>query len=676
MIVIKSVDVTKAKRIVVTSALPYVNGVKHLGNLTGSILPADVFHRFLDLFNVENIYICGTDEHGTPSEVSAMKEGMDVKAYCDKYHEIQKSIYKKWNIDFTHFGRTSTKENEEITQDLFLRMYKNGYILEKEMTIPYCNHDKMYLPDRFIEGTCPYCGYEHAKGDQCEKCGHLLDPEELINPHCTICGGTDIVFKKKKHLFLDFSKLQGRLEEWIKSNDHWPSNTRNFALGWMKSGLRPRCITRNLNWGIHVPLKGYEDLVFYVWFDAPIGYISITKEWCKSDDELEKWWNSDSLIYHFLGKDNIPFHTIFWPGMLMAAGKYTLPYYVAGYEYLNWNGGKFSTSLGNGLFTDEALELFPADYWRFYLVSILPETKDSNFSWDDFKKKINGELLGNYGNLFYRIVYFIKSKFGGIVPDAELGDDERKFMEAFENRLDELVKSVSNVRLRESLRIVMSMARDLNQYFQERKPWASDDESSKRTLYFSVNVMRMITQLLRPFVPSISDRAMKMLNAEGVEWKKFTEFTIRPGHKISNVEHLLEPISQDEIERAKKYRSKYSKSDDKKKRGGSMEIPFEEFSKLDLRVGKVISVEDHPNAERLYLVTVDFGSEKRRLVAGLKKYYSKDELLGKKIIVVMNLEQKEIRGIKSEGMLLAADDGETVSLLTVDRDVELGSKIR
>ncbi len=674
MVEVKPINVAKTdKRIVVTSALPYVNGVKHLGNLTGSILPADVFHRFLDLFNVNNIYICGTDEHGTPSEVSAMKENMDVRSYCDKYHEIQKNIYKKWNIDFTYFGRTSTKENEEITQDLFLRMYKNGYILEKEMTIPYCNHDKRYLPDRFIEGTCPYCGYEHAKGDQCEKCGHLLDPEELINPHCTICGGTDIEFRKEKHLFLDFSKLQDKLEKWIKSNDHWPSNTRNFALGWMKSGLHPRCITRNLSWGIHVPLKGYENLVFYVWFDAPIGYISITKEWCKDDNELKKWWDDDSLIYHFLGKDNIPFHTIFWPGMIMAAGKYSLPYYVVGYEYLNWNGGKFSTSLGNGLFTDEALDLFPADYWRFYLSSILPESKDSNFSWDEFEKKINSELLGNYGNLFYRIVHFVKTRFNGVVPASDLGEDELKFMKSFNQKIEMLEEIISEVKIREGLKLIMEMSRDLNQYFQGRKPWVQykeNVEECKRTIYFSINVIRMITQLLRPFVPSISDDAMKMINAKPSQWKSFTDFTIRGGHKINEIHHLLNPISKDEIETAKKYKSKYSKKGDK------MEIPFDEFAKLDLRVGKVVNVEDHPNAEKLYLVTVDFGSEKRRLVAGLKKYYSKDELIGKKIIVVMNLAQKEIRGIKSEGMLLAADDGKVVSLLTVDRDVDLGAKIR
>ncbi len=675
MVKFKVVNVARTdKRIVVTSALPYVNGIKHLGNITGSILPADVFHRYLDLFNVENIYICGTDEHGTPSEVSAMKEGMDVRAYCDKYYKIQKEIYERWKFDFTHFGRTSSKENEEITQDLFLRMYKNGYIIEKEMTIPYCKNDKRYLPDRFIEGTCPYCGYEHAKGDQCEKCGHLLDPEELINPHCTICGSTDIEFRKKKHLFLDFSKLQDRLESWIKSNDHWPLNTRNFALGWIKTGLRPRCITRNLEWGVRVPLKGYEDLVFYVWFDAPIGYISITKEWCKSDEELEKWWDSEnSLVYHFLGKDNIPFHTIFWPGMLMAAGKYNLPYYVAGYEYLNWNGGKFSTSQGRGLFSDEALELFPVDYWRYYLVSILPETKDSNFSWDDFRKKINGELIGNYGNLFYRIVHFIATRFDGVVPSSELGEEEKKYLEELKSKLERVEELVSAVKLRETLKFVMSLSSDLNQYFQEKKPWETyktNPEECKRTIYFSVNIIRMLTQLLEPVIPMSAENAMKILSVPRSKWKDFTEFTIKGGHKIGKIEHLFEPIKEEEIERAKRFKA------EKKKKGVNMEIPFKEFAKIDLRVGRVDKVEDHPNADKLYLLTVDFGTEKRRLVAGLKEYYKPEELLGKNIIVVMNLEQKEIRGIKSEGMLLAADDGKTVSLLTVDRDVDVGAKIR
>ncbi len=682
MIEIKVINLAKTdKRVVVTSALPYVNGIKHLGNLTGSLLPADVFHRYLNLFNVENIYICGTDEHGTPSEISALKEKMDVRAYCDKYHKIQEDIYRKWKLDFTYFGRTSSKENEKITQDIFMNIYKNGYIIEKEMTVPYCRYDKRYLPDRYIEGTCPYCGYEHAKGDQCEKCGHLLDPEELINPHCVLCGKSDIEFRKKKHLFLDFSKLQGKLEAWIKSNDHWSSNTRNFALGWIKDGLRPRCITRNLEWGIKVPLKGYDDLVFYVWFDAPIGYISMTKEWCKSNDELNKWWNSeDSLIIHFLGKDNIPFHTIFWPGTLMAAGKYNLPYYVAGYEYLNWNGNKFSTSLGNGLFTDEALKLFPVDYWRYYLISILPETKDSNFSWEDFQNKINGELIANYGNLFYRIVHFIKTRFNNEVPYAPLGKDEQEFLDNLKKKLEKLEITISSIKLRESLKLIMTISSDLNQYFQKKKPWETfkaDREDCKRTLYFSTNVIRMITQLLKPIIPMASNRALEILNAQETSWKEFTDFNIKEGHKINEIEHLFNPIKDEDIIRAKNY--KKSKGDDMTEGENKLNenvVRFNEFKKLDLRIGQVIKVEDHPNASKLYLLTVDFGSEKRRLVAGLKNYYTPDKLLNKKIVVIMNLEQKEIRGIKSEGMLLAADDGKNVAILTVSDNIELGAKIR
>jgi len=681
----KLINLAKSnKRVVVTSALPYVNGIKHLGNIAGSMLPADVFHRYLNLFNVENIYICGTDEHGTPSEISALKEKIDVKSYCDKYYKIQKEIYKKWKFDFTYFGRTSSKENEEITQDLFLRIYKNGYIIEKEMTIPYCKNDKRYLPDRFIEGTCPYCGYEHAKGDQCEKCGHLLDPEELINPHCTLCGKSDIEFRKKKHLFLDFSKLQDKLEMWIKSNNHWPLNTRNFALGWIKNGLKPRCITRNLKWGIKVPLKGYEDLVFYVWFDAPIGYISMTKKWCKSDDTLKKWWSSkDSLIIHFLGKDNIPFHTIFWPGTLMAANKYNLPYYVAGYEYLNWNGNKFSTSLGNGLFSDEALKLFPVDYWRYYLTSILPESKDSNFSWDDFKNKINGELIDNYGNLFYRIVHFIKTRFNGKIPYAPLSDEENKFLEHLNKKIEKLELLISSVKLREAMKFVMSISSDLNQYFQKKKPWKTfktDLEDCKRTLYFSINIIRMISQLIEPIIPVSTEKAFEILNVKRSSWKNFTKFTLKEGHEIKKIEHLFEPIDDKAIKNAKNYKRKkdFLKGEKMEDSGNNSEnvIKFDDFKKIDLRVGQVIKVEDHPNADKLYLLTVDFGSEKRRLVAGLKKYYKPEELLNKKIIVIMNLEQKEIRGIKSEGMLLAADDGKTVAVLTVDKDVKLGSGIR
>ncbi|MEM5814709.1 MAG: methionine--tRNA ligase, partial [Candidatus Aenigmatarchaeota archaeon] len=303
------------ERITITSALPYVNGVKHLGNLIGSILPADIFHRFCDLFGIENIYICGTDEHGAQTEICAAQERLSPKDYSDKYYAVQADIYKKWGFDFTFFGRTSSEANHRLTRQLFLAMNKNGFIKKGEMQLPYCRFDRKFLTDRYVEGRCPHCAYERARGDQCESCGRILDPTELQEPVCMICGRREIEFKTEKHLFLDLSKLEPQLASWISRNKHWPANVRAIALSWLKEGLKPRCITRNLEWGVKVPLKGYTHLVFYVWFDAPIAYIAMTSE-CRKD--WKKWWSGDVKVYHFLGKDNIPFHTIFWPGMLMA----------------------------------------------------------------------------------------------------------------------------------------------------------------------------------------------------------------------------------------------------------------------------------------------------------------------------------------------------------------------
>ena len=624
----------KKEKIIVTSALPYVNGIKHLGNIVGSLLPADIFHRFLDLFGIENIYICGTDEHGAATEIAALEENLGAKEYSDKYYEIQKNIYRKWNFDFTFFGRTSSETHHKTTKEIFLGMHKNGYIKEGEITLPYCKNCERFLPDRFITGVCPHCSYESARGDQCEKCGKVLDPIELITPKCTICGKSEIIFKEEKHLFLDLTKLEGKLKKWLMEKK-WPDATKNFALGWIKEGLRQRCITRNLEWGISVPLKGYEHLVFYVWFDAPIGYISITK-----DAELkgiikdaDKYW-ADALIYHFIGKDNVPFHTIFWPGTLMAAGRHNLPEYVTGYEFLNWEGKKFSTSKGIGLFSDEALELYPADYWRFYLSRVLPEAKDSNFDWIDFKNRINNELIANYGNLFYRVTSFIEKNFSGKIPE---GKTDAKLHKQLKEKMDKIEKLVKNVKLKEALDEALAASSITNKYFQEKKPW---EGSADNALYNSANALRIITTMLLPFIPETTEKALSLLGSEK-EWSG--KFSLKPGQKIKS-EILFKKIDDKEIEKAKKYRTKYAKTISEKG------IDEED---LDIRVAEITDVKEHPLADKLYVLKIDFG-EKRTLVAGIKQFYSKEELKGKKIAVLTNLEEKEIKGVKSNGMILAA----------------------
>ena len=657
----------------ITSALPYVNGVKHLGNIAGSLLPADIFHRFLDLFGVQNIFICGTDDHGTAVEIAAAAEGVTAKDYAKKYYEIQKAIYNKWNFDFTYFGNTSSDSNREITQELFLAAHANGYILKRTLTVPYCRNDNRFLPDRFIIGTCPICGYESAKGDQCEKCGRVLDATELKKPHCAVCGKKEIEFRDEKHLFLDYGALQHKLQTWIQHNEHWPANTRNFALGWISEGLKPRCITRNLKWGVSVPLEGYENLVFYVWFDAPIGYISITKD---GVPEWRKWW-SNSSIYHFIGKDNVPFHTIFWPGTLMASGKYSLPHYVAGYEYLNWQGEKFSTSRGIGLFSDEVLELFPSDYWRFYLASILPETKDSNFEWDDFAQRINSELIGNYGNLFYRATHFIANNFDGKVPTAELHEEERKLQWQLRQTIDRVSDHVADVKLKEALRETLAFASQVNKYFQDSKPWETVKTNNARcatTLYTTVNLLNQISLLLEPFVPEAAATAVACLGGK----RELTDkFIIQHGQPVKAT-MLFKKIEDVEIEKVKKYRTRHSKKDLAERADiETLELiedmlPFSEFEKVDMRVGTIISAEDHPKADKLYVLTVDLGEEERQIVAGLRQKYKREELAGKQVIIVANLEPKELRGVRSHGMLLAAEDG---TILQPIAKVPNGSKI-
>ncbi|KHO48251.1 MAG: methionyl-tRNA synthetase [archaeon GW2011_AR5] len=673
-------------RVTITSAIPYVNGVKHLGNLVGSILPADIFHRFLDIFCVDNIFICGTDEHGTAVELAALEEGLTPEKYSEKYYKIQKDIYAKWNFDFTFFGRSSSESNHQITRDLFLSGYENGYIKEDIIIVPFCRHDKRFLPDRYIIGTCPVCGYDSARGDQCEKCSTVLDPEQLQNPRCNVCKKQEIEFRKEKHLFLNLPLLEDRLKEWILQQSHWPDNTRNLALGWLKTGLKQRCITRNLKWGVQVPLKGYEHLIFYVWYDAPTAYISMTKDAhdAKIIGDWKSYWK-DSRIYQFMGKDNIPFHSIIWPAILLAARdsehrdtNYSLVHHLAGYEYLNWNGEKFSTSKGVGLFSDEALELFPADYWRFYLASILPESKDSNFDWNDFQSRVNGELIGNYGNLFYRTTYFIEKYFGGAVPTPALGEAERNLQWNLEKTISKVEELVEQVKLREALKETLAFASLVNKYFQDSKPWETvntDREKAATALYTAVNLLRPISVLLSSYIPESAQKALDCLGG-GAELND--KFTIAPGSPV-RAEILFRKIEDSEIEKVKKYRTKYIKSGDVPKETADDSItivddmlPYKEFQKVDMRVGTITDVKEHPNAEKLYILKVDMGDSQRQVVAGLRQRYTKEQLEGQQIIVLVNLEPRELRGVLSEGMLLAAEDG---TILEPASGVQNGSRI-
>ncbi|MBI5229179.1 methionine--tRNA ligase [Candidatus Micrarchaeota archaeon] len=553
-------------RFLVTSALPYVNGVKHLGVFVGSILPADVYARYLRLRGHDIVFVCGTDEHGAPSEIAAMEEGLPIKEYCGKYFEIQRSIYERFNCSFDHFGRTSGEENHKTTQEMFLRMYERGFISEKTLKMPYCKKCNRFLSDRFIEGVCPHCAYEGARGDQCENCGRLLDPAELVAPFCNICKGKDIEFRNTKHLFLEFKKLEGKLKKWITESEHWPQNAKNFALGWLKEGLRGRCISRDLSWGVKIPLRGYEDKVFYVWFDAPIGYISFTKEWAKGQGREGAWmdyWRSNGCkIIHFLGKDNIAFHTVFWPAMLIASEYTTLPYQIKSLEFLNFEGRKLSTSRKWGIFTDEALEWFPVDYWRYYLLSILPETSDADFLWGEFQSKVNEDLANTLGNLVHRCLTFIRNNFNGVLPESS-GKEWKEIDTEFRSKLLEHTKKTAELfdsyRMQDALKEAISLARDANKYFNDKAPWKAMKENKRdaeTTVYLTANAIYSLSILLEPFIPSTSEKVLSLLgfsrDVHKEKWENAGKLNVEGGQRISEkIEPLFKKIEDEEINKYK-----------------------------------------------------------------------------------------------------------------------------
>ncbi|MEM0481220.1 MAG: methionine--tRNA ligase [Candidatus Aenigmatarchaeota archaeon] len=532
----------------VTAALPYVNNLPHLGNIAGSHLPADIYAKFLKLLGKDVIFVGGTDEHGSPIEIAALKQNKNPKDLCNELYEIHKKIYNWLRIDYDIFSRTSNKTNHELTQYIFKKLYENGYIFEQIQELPYCENCKRFLPDRYVEGICPYCKYEKARGDQCENCGRLLDPKDLIEPKCAICGNKPI-FKESKHLFLDLRKFEKRLKKWIEKKN-WKENVKNFALSWIKEGLKPRSITRDLNWGIKVPLEGYENKVFYVWFDAPIGYISATKEF--TEDWKNIWLkNSKARIIHFLGKDNIPFHTIFWPAMLLGTKEFNLPYYVFGLEYLNFEGRKISKSQNWGVFievendkiliriNEKKYEIEP-DYIRFYLAYILPENKDSNFSVSEFKEKVNKELIGNFGNFVYRVLSFIEKYYNSEVPRGKIDKEVLKNVKNFKKEIKSLI---NNFEIKKTLYKILELSSFANKYFQENEPWKNEDKRND-VIITSINLVKDLSILFWPFITNSSEKIFKLINYDFEpkgSFKKIGKVEIKSKHKVKS-EIIFKPL--------------------------------------------------------------------------------------------------------------------------------------
>lgn len=661
------------ERILVTSALPYANGPLHVGHAIGAYIPADVYVRYHRLKGNDVLFICGSDEHGTPITVTAEKEGITPQKVVDKYHKLIEEAFKKLGIGFDNYSRTTRKIHYRNSQEFFKEVMKNGFVYKKTVERPYCPKCKRFLPDRFVKGVCPYCDSEDQRGDQCEACGKQLEPHELKNSYCIICNETPEQ-RKTEHWFFKLSEFADRLQEWITENRHWPDNARNFSLGWISEGLEDRAITRDLSWGVPVPLDEAEDKVLYVWFEAPIGYISSTQEWAEKkgrSTEWKKYWTEECKIVHFIGKDNIPFHAIIWPAMLMAHSGFNLPWQISSNEYLTLEGKKMSTSRGWVLWLHEILAEFEPDLVRYYLLSINPAKHDSDFSLKEFQHKINNELVAAFGNFINRSLSFIE-KQGSIVPKVEDFDElDETLLEKIRESPKHVGRLIEEFRFLEALKELMSLAHFGNEYFQKKEPWKNENAT---TLYLCANLTRTLAVLSAPFLPHSAENIWRMLNLEGSvfdeSWDNACELDIKEDHMLGKITLLYSKIDDERIEG---FDRRYLKKEETKK----MEyVEFSDFEKIGLKVGEIKEVTNHPNADKLYLLKVDLGGEVRQLIAGIKAEYEKGALIGKQVIVATNLKPVEIRGETSHGMLLAADvDGKPI-LLMPEKKIPSGSIVR
>ncbi len=546
----------KFGKVLVTSAWPYINVIPHLGNLVGSVLSADVAARYYRLRGDDVIMVSGSDEHGTPIEVEAMKEGVTPKELTNRNHARVAELFRKWGASFENYTRTESPVHREFVRETLMKIYNNGYIFSKETKMLYCEHDQRFLPDRFVEGKCPYCGAERARGDQCDLCGRLLEPNFLLEPYCVICGNKPTV-KTTRHWYIDLSRFADQLIKYLSENEQLPANAKNFSINWIKEGLKPRAVTRDVEWGIPAPFPGAEGKTIYVWVEAVMGYVSATIEYCRRIGEPEKWrefwFDHAAKTLYFVGKDNIPFHTIILPALLLASGEdYNLPWNVSATEFLQFKGEKASKSQRIGIWIDEALELFPADYWRFFLMATRPESKDSNFSWDIFLEKVNADLNDTLGNFIHRTLTFINSRFNGKIPQPKLTTEDEAVLQAVKEKVDAAAQELEEAKLQSAANTLISIGRIGNQYLNEKEPWKlvkTDMEKAATVLYVTVQVVKAITVVSAPFMPTTAEQLWQTLNLEGSVHMSRWEEALKPleeGHKISKTEPLFHKIDADE----------------------------------------------------------------------------------------------------------------------------------
>jgi len=659
----------KPKRYLVTSALPYANGPLHLGHIAGAYLPADIYVRYLKLKGEDVAFICGSDEHGVPITLRARKEGVSPQDIVDKYHEMMKKSFAELGIAFDIYHRTSDPLHHETASDFFTVMNKKGEFIEKEEEQFFDEQEQQFLADRYIIGTCPKCGFENAYGDQCEKCGTSLSPRELINPKSTISGNPPVL-KTTKHWYLDLEKYQHEwLEKWIDSHkSDWKANVYGQCKSWLNSGLQPRAVTRDLDWGVPVPVPNSEGKVLYVWFDAPIGYISATKAWAKENGKNWKdyWQSDDSRLIHFIGKDNIVFHCLIFPAMLKAHGDYILPDNVPANEFLNLEGEKLSTSRNWAVWIHEYLKDFPGkqDVLRYAICTTLPEQKDNDFTWKDFQTRNNSELVAIFGNFVNRTIVLTHKYFEGKVPArGELTQLDKDTLAEISVIKGNLEKSIENFRFREVIKTAMDLARLGNKYLTDTEPWKvikTDEERVKTILNVSLQITANLSIIMEPFIPFTAEKLRRFLNIEKLNWNLAgNDDLLKAGHQIAQAELLFDKIEDEEIEKQiqKLMDSKAANEIANQKVDPAKEnITYDEFSKMDIRVGTILEAERVPKTDKLLKLKIDTGIDQRIIVSGIAVDHKPEDIIGKQVSILVNLEPRTIKGIESKGMILMAED--------------------
>ncbi len=687
-------------KILVTAALPYANGPIHLGHLSGAYLPADIYARYQRLKGRDVAFLCGSDEHGVPITLTADKEGTTPQAIVDRYHAMNRVAFERFGMSFDNYSRTSIPLHHGTAQEFFLEFHRRGILREKQEHQFYDDVAGMFLPDRYVEGTCPVCSNPDARGDQCEKCGTFLNPMELINPKSKVTGNSPVV-RETTHWYFPLGDYQQRLESYIAEaarKEPWKENVLQYCRGWFNNGLQDRAVTRDLDWGVKIPLPGYSTKVVYVWFDAVLGYISSTKEWAqrlgKPDRWKEFWLDSGTKYVAFIGKDNVVFHCIVFPAMLMAWNdggreQYVLPANVPANEFLNFEGQKFSKSRGWGIDVQDFLAKYPADALRYYLAMTLPESRDADFTWKDFQARTNNELADILGNFVHRTLAFAARTFNGHVPErGPLSQADQDMLGRLASAPDTVSVPFEKYRFRDGVTVMMDLARAANKYFNDSEPWKtakSDPARCATTIHISIQIARTLAVLSSPVIPFAAEKIWRMLNLDGMasalSWESAGDSSIPAGHALGVPEILFTKIEDSVIEEELRGLGQVPAGQIAVAPQAVSEVlpsvSIDDFKKIDLRVAKIVAAEAVPKSKKLLKLQVEVGLERRQIVAGVAQHYTPEQLVGKSVVVVFNLQPAVLMGQESRGMLLAGSDDEGhLCVISPGGDLASGSKVK